>query len=213
MLNVLYKYLIQCRSLALPGLGTLELQKIPAISNFSDHVILPPSYKIILDDSKDTPSKNLFQYISTQTGLNEWEAIKQLNDFSFDIKSSLKQGENFMWNKVGVFSMQENGVAVLDSPSIEYDFAEPVPAIRVIRNNVNHTILRGDVEVSESFFKQDETETIVIDRNRKWWLWASILAAIALLIIFSYLYNNNFEFNEFFNSTKPIIKAAPATYK
>lgn len=213
MLNVLYKYLIQCRSLALPGLGTLELQKIPAISNFSDHVILPPSYKIILDDSKDTPSKNLFQYISTQTGLNEWEAIKQLNDFSFDIKSSLKQGENFMWNKVGVFSMQENGIAVLDSPSIEYDFAEPVPAIRVIRNNVNHTILRGDVEVSESFFKQDETETIVIDRNRKWWLWASILAAIALLIIFSYLYNNNFEFNEFFNSTKPIIKAAPATYK
>ncbi len=213
MFNVLYKHLIQYKSLALPGLGTLELQKIPAISVFTDHVILPPSYKIILDDSKDTPSKSLFQYISAQTGLNEWEAIKQLNDFSFDIKNRLKQGENIVWNKVGVLSMQDNGVAVLDSPKIEYEFTEAVPAIRVIRNNINHTILRGDVEVSERFIKEDEIELAVIQENRKWWLWASILASIALLLIFLYLYNNSFELSHFFNSTKPVIKEAPATYK
>lgn len=213
MFKVLYKHLIQYKSLALPGLGTLELQKIPAISNFSDHVILPPSYKIIFDDSKDTPTKSLFQYISAQTGLNEWEAIKQLNDFSFDIKNKLKQGEHVLWNKVGIFSMQDNGITVLDSPKIEYEFNEPVPAIRVIRNNVNHTILRGDTEVSESFFKQQDIETSVINKNRKWWVGAVILTAIALFLISLYFYNNGFELSQFFNSSKPVMKAAPATYK
>lgn len=213
MLNVLYKHLIQHKSLALPGLGTLELQRVPAISNFSDHVILPPSYKIILDDSTDTPSKSLFQYISDQTGLNEWEAIKQLNDFSFDVKNRLKQGESIVWEKIGVLSMQDTGVTILDSPKIEYEFTEPVPAVRVIRNNVNHTILRGDVEVSESFFRQEETETVIVEENRKWWLWASILAAVALLLIFFYFYNNGFEWNHFFNSAKPVIKETPATYR
>lgn len=213
MFKVLYKHLIQYRSLALPGIGTLELQKIPAISSFTDHTILPPSYKIILDDSKDTPSKNLFQYISAQTGLNEWEAIKQLNDFSFDIKNRLKHGEQIVWEKVGVLSIEDNGITVLDSPKIEYEFTEQVPAIRVIRNNVNHTILRGDVEVSESFFRQEETSTAIIEKNRKWWLWAGILAVIALLLIFFYFYNNGFEWNQFFNTSKPVIKEAPATYK
>ena len=213
MFQILYKYLIQHKSLALPGIGTLELQKIPAISNFSDHVILPPSYKIILDDSKDTPSKILFQYVSAQTGLNEWEAIKQLNDFSFNIKNSLKQGENISWRKVGIFSMEDNGVTTLESPKIEYEFNEPAPARRVIRSNVNHTILRGDTEVSESFFKQEEIEVEAIATNRRWWVWASILAAMAILLIFLYYYNNGFELSQFFNSAKPIIKEAPATYK
>ncbi|MFT3747682.1 MAG: hypothetical protein QM768_05170 [Agriterribacter sp.] len=213
MFNILYKYLIQNRSVALPGLGTLVLQKVPSISNFSDHVILPPSYKIIFDDTQDTPSKNLFQYITSQTGIAEWEAIKQLNDFSFDIKNSLKEGKKITWKKVGEFSMEDNGITMMECAKIEYDFMEPVPAVRVIRNNVNHTILRGDVEVSESFFRHQETEAIATIRNRKWWIGAIILGAVALLLIFLYLYNNGFTVNDFFNTSKPLIKEAPATYQ
>ncbi|MCC6289274.1 MAG: hypothetical protein IT249_15450 [Chitinophagaceae bacterium] len=213
MFNILYKYLIQYKTLALPGLGTLELQKIPAISNFSDHVILPPTYKIILDDAKDTPSKSLFQYITNQTGIAEWEAIKQLNDFSFDIKNSLKEGKKIAWKEVGEFSMEDNGITVLNASKIQYDFMVPVPAVRVIRNNVNHTILRGDVEVSESFFRQQEAETAIAERNKKWWIGASILAAIGIGLILLYFYKNGFDFTRFFNTTPPAIKEAPATYK
>lgn len=213
MFKILYKHLIQYKSLALPGLGTLQLQTIPAISNFSDHVILPPSYKIVFDDTQDAPDKNLFHYITAQTGISEWEAIKKLNDFSFDIKAALKKGEKVVWKKVGVFRMNNNGTIILNTPKLEYDFTEAAPAVRVIRNNVNHTILRGDTEVSESFFKQQEIEAAIVAQNRKWWLWASILAAVALLLIFFYYYNNGFELNQFFNSNKPVIKEAPATYK
>ncbi|OJZ00019.1 MAG: hypothetical protein BGP13_09335 [Sphingobacteriales bacterium 40-81] len=213
MFDILYKYLIQNRSVALPGLGTLELQKIPSISNFSSHIILPPSYKVIFDDTQDTPSKNLFQYITSQTGITEWEAIKQLNDFSFNIKIGLKEGKKITWKKVGEFSMEDNGITTLESAKIEYDFMEPVPAIRVIRNNVNHTILRGDTEVSESFFRQEEAETITTGKNRKWWIGAIVLGAIALLLIFLYLYNNGFSASDFFNTSKPVIKEAPATYR
>lgn len=213
MFNILYKYLIQNRSVALPGLGTLEMQKIPSISNFSSHIILPPSYKITFDDTQDAPSKNLFQYITSQTGVTEWEAIKQLNDFSFNIKNSLKEGKKISWKKVGEFSMEDNGITILESAKIEYDFMEPVPAIRVIRNNINYTIRRGDVEVSENFFRQQQAEAITTERNRKWWIGAIVLGAIALLLIWLYLYNNGFTLSDFFNTSKPVIKEAPATYR
>jgi nucleoid DNA-binding protein len=213
MFNILYKYLIQHKSVALPGLGILELQTIPAISNFLSRAILPPSYKVILNDVQDAPAKSVFQYIAAQTGLSEWEAIKQLNDFSFQIKYNLKEGKKVVWEKVGEFSMEDNGATVFTSSAIEYDFMPPVSAVRVIRNTTNHTIRRGDIEVSESFFNPHKVETTLVEKNKKWWIGAVILAAIGIGLILFYFYNNGFDFSRFFNNVTPVVKEAPATYR
>ncbi|MFT3704761.1 MAG: hypothetical protein QM802_20515 [Agriterribacter sp.] len=215
MLYILHQYLIQNKSLSLPGLGTLEIQNIPAISNFSDHVIEPPIHKIIFDDTQDAPSKTLFKYIATKLGLEEWEAIKKVNDFSYELKNHLKQGKEMEWFDAGILRQDASGNIILDSKPISYPFMQKVPAIRVIRSDASHTILRGDTEVSGNFIKpadafEENTRTALF---RKWWFWAITFAAIALLLIFFYYYNNGFKFSEFFNTEKAPLKEASPTYK
>lgn len=219
MFNILYQYLIQQKSLGLPGLGTLQLQHIPAINNFSDHVIEPPTQKITFDDMYDSPNKNLFQYISAYLEIEEWEAIKKVNDFSFELKNQLKQGNEIVWDKVGVLKSDLSGTITLETKTITYDFIRPVAARRIIRSNASHTILRGDREVSESFFQEDPVAALVADelhshnKGRKWLLWSFIIALLALTALFIHIYNNGLSFNSLFNTQQTPAKEAAPTYK
>ena len=215
MFHILYQYLIQNKSLSLPGVGTLQLQNIPAISNFSNHVIQPPSHKIVFDDAQDAPNKSLFQYIAFKMGLEEWEAIKKVNDFSYELKNQLKQGNEITWQNVGVLHLEPGGEISLDSKPIVYNFMESVPAIRVIRTNSSHTILRGDTEVSGSFIKTtlEEEETTTVSIFKKWWAWAIFLAFVAISALLMHFYNHGFDMDHFFNTQKTPVKEAPATYK
>lgn len=215
MFYILYQYLIQNKSLSLPGVGTLLLQNIPAISNFSDHVIEPPSHKIVFDDTQDAPSKSLFQYIAVKLGLQEWEAIKKVNDFSYELKDQLKRGKEITWQNVGILRLEPGGDISLDSKPISYNFIGSVPAVRVIRSNASHTILRGDTEVSGSFnqttaFEEEASGTSFL---KKWWVWAVFFAAVAITVMVIHFYNNGFDIDHLFNTEKAPVKAAPATYK
>ncbi|HRN58408.1 MAG TPA: hypothetical protein PLL71_18235, partial [Agriterribacter sp.] len=216
MFHILHQYLIQHKSLSLPGLGTLELQNIPAISNFSDHMIEPPMQKIIFDDMHDAPDKDLFQYVAARLEVEEWEAIKRVNDFSYELKNQLKQEGEMVWDKVGVLRAELGSNITLEAKTITYDFMEPVPAIRIIRTNANHTILRGDTEVSENFIRRDaaypEDEAVTSPKQR-WWIWACVLGGIAFLLLFLHLYKTGFTINSLHNTQKVTVKDAPATYE
>lgn len=219
MFHILHQYLIQHKSLSLPGLGTLELQNIPAISNFSDHMIEPPMQKIIFDDMHDAPDKNLFQYVAARLQVEEWEAIKRVNDFSYELKNQLKQEGEMVWDKVGVLRAELGGNISLEAKTITYDFMEPVPAMRIIRTNANHTILRGDTEVSENFIRHQAVadaaypaEEVNMPKQR-WWIWACVLGSAALLLLFLHFYKTGFTLNNLHNTQKITVKDAPATYR
>lgn len=219
MFHILHQYLIQHKSLSLPGLGTIELQNIPAISNISDHVIEPPMQKVIFDDLHDAPDKNLFQYVSARLQVEEWEAIKRVNDFSYELKNRLKQEGEMVWKRVGVLRAEPGGNITLDAKTITYDFMEPAPAKRIIRTNANHTILRGDVEISGSFSRVEHVQEDAVfpvneahAQKQKWWIWACILGGIALVSLFFHFYKTGFDLNSLHNTQKPAVKEAPATY-
>jgi len=219
MFDILHQYLIQHKSLSLPGLGTLRLQNIPAMSNLSDHTVEPPMQKAVFDDMNDAPDKDLFQYVAARLQLEEWEAIKKVNDFSYELKNQLKHGGEVIWKKVGVLHGELNGNIKLDAKTITYDFMVPAPARRIIRTNANHTILRGDKEVSESFIHhQQEAINKVYPFNetspsaKRWWLWACALAGAALLLLFLHFSKNGVTLNALHNTQKNIVKEAPNTY-
>ncbi|HTN07703.1 hypothetical protein [Agriterribacter sp.] len=219
MFHILHQYLIQHKSLSLPGLGTLELQNIPAISNFSDHMIEPPMQKIIFDDMHDAPDKDLFQYVAARLHIEEWEAIKRVNDFSYELKNQLKEEGEKVWDKVGVLRAELGGSITLEAKTITYDFMEPVPAVRIIRTNANHTILRGDTEVSENFIRHQAGHDAIYPADEKnsfrqrWWMWACVLGGIVLLLLFLHLYKSGFTLNSLHNTQKVTVKEAPATYR
>lgn len=217
MFDVLYQYLILQKSLSLPGLGTIRLQHIPAISNISDHVIEPPCMKAVFDDTQDTPNKSLFQFLSNRFGIEEWEAIKKINDFSFDLKNELKQQHELDWKHLGLFRCDLAGIVTLESKPTRFDFVGTVPARRVIRANANHNIVRGDKEVTE-VFNVSETEpapdplTHKPGNAGKWWIWALVLFLAVALTLGIHFYINGVNFDSLFNTQKQPTTEAPKTY-
>ena len=215
MFEILYQYLIQQRSLSLPGLGTLHLQNIPAMSDFSNHIIGPPSEKVVFDSSLDAPHKNLFLYVAKRRNIAEWEAIKLVNDFSFDLKHKLKDGKEINWEGIGILRTGDSGEILLEARPMEYEFLRPAPAIRVVRHNTHHIIRRGDKEVQETFAKSpgfEEDASIISNRRRKWWLWAVLILTIGLLMLIIHFSQTGFSSSAIQNQQKPDVKEAPSTY-
>ncbi|PWU01087.1 MAG: hypothetical protein C5B52_07855 [Bacteroidetes bacterium] len=185
------------------------------MTDFSNHIIAPPSDKVVFDSMLDAPHKNLFIYVASRIGIAEWEAIKLVNDFSFDLKNHLKDGSEVQWDGIGTLKAGTNGEIILEARPLQYNFLQPAHAKRVVRANAHHIIRRGDKEVTGIFTRDNEAEASSeprFARNKKWWLWAVILTAIALVVLLVHAYSTGFSAASLQNQQGVDVKEAPGTY-
>jgi len=182
--DLLYHYFIQSRSLSLPGIGTFDLFRIAAQTDFANRKILAPGYTISYDSLNDAPHKDLFDYISRKRSIPEWEAIKEVNDFAHDMKQQLRSGRDVNWEGIGLLRAGVGGDIFFEPQSLQYTFIGPVSAHRVVRQGVSHPMLVGDRELG-SHEMQDmlSGEDYIAHEKEGWWVYAAILAAIAVLLI------------------------------
>jgi len=188
MFELLHKYFIQNHSIGLPGIGTISALGISARTDFPNERILAPSLAIHFDRSHDSPSKDLFNYISRQKNIDEWEAVKLVNDFAFEVKNEIRAGREVFWKGIGTFRGGVTGEIILEPLSLSSDFTPEVMARRVIRTGERHTILVGDhesttTEMNEYLHDANYVETFE-EKKSRWWIYAIILASIALIILF-----------------------------
>ena len=182
--DLLYHYFIQSRSLSLPGIGTFDLFRIAAQTDFANRKILAPGYTISYDSINDAPHKDLFDYISRKRSIPEWEAIKEVNDFAHDMKQQLRSGQEVSWDGIGLLKAGVGGDIFFEPQSLQYGFIGPVNAHRVVRQGVSHPMLVGDRELG-SHEMQDmlSSEEYFANEKEGWWVYAAILAAVAVLLI------------------------------
>jgi hypothetical protein len=182
--DLLYHYFIQSRSLSLPGIGTFDLFRISAQTDFANRKILAPGYTISYDSINDAPHKDLFDYISRKRSIPEWEAIKEVNDFAFDIKQQLRSGQEVAWEGIGLLRAGVGGDIFFEPQSLQYSFINPVSATRVVRQGLNHPMLVGDRELGTHEMQDMLSGEDYFAREQEgWWVYAAILAAIAVLLI------------------------------
>ncbi|WP_315816313.1 hypothetical protein [Paraflavitalea speifideaquila] len=68
MTEALTSYLIQHKSISIPGLGTVYIERIPAQTDFINKQILPPSYHFRFDKYFDAPDKEFLRtWLSKRT--------------------------------------------------------------------------------------------------------------------------------------------------
>jgi len=193
MISVLNSYLIQHKSICIPGLGTIYLEKIPAINDFSNRQLLPPSYKFRFDKYFDAPDKEFFSFLASNQDMAEYEAIKLYNEFAYDLRDRIRKEEKFEWPQVGVLTRDGAGEIQFKSELIQPGFVRPVEAIRVIRPDARHAIIVGDQQLTTDHMTELLLNEEVIEEKASWWLYAIIVFAIALVIIFIYFYQNGWE--------------------
>jgi hypothetical protein len=78
------------------------------------------------------------------------------------------------------------------SELIQPGFVRPVEAIRVIRQDARHAILVGDQELTTDHMSELLSEEVQVERA-SWWLYALIVFAVAIVIIFIYVYQHGWE--------------------
>jgi len=193
MPQLLRLFFIQHKQVSIPGVGNFHLVRKPAAHDIASRKLLAPEYSIHFDPHNDSPSRDLFAYISRKKNISEWEAIGMVNEFSVELKEILRTGKRFQWDGIGMMETIPGGQVILKPADLHYDFLPDVHSNRVIRKEVAHTILVGETERSSGESKQWLGEDVVVAKAG-WWIAAAIIAAIALIMIFYQFFRNDYSF-------------------
>jgi hypothetical protein len=194
MTQALYTYLLQHKSLSIPGLGSMYIERIPAQTDFVNKRILPPAHQYRFDKYFDAPDKDFFTYLAQQTDMADYEAIKWYNEWAYELRNQIREGHSVDWPGIGKLKKDVSGDVVFESSGPVPAVLQPASAHRVIRSHAQHTMLVGDREVTRELTVYDNNEYVeggtYVERE-SWWLYAFIITAIAIILIFFHFYNNN----------------------
>jgi hypothetical protein len=183
MFEELNSYLYQHKSISIPGLGTIYMESLPASIDSSSKNILPPLYYFRFDKYFDAPDKEFFSYLASEKNMADYEAIRWYNEFSFELREKINLHRSLTWDGVGELKKDDEGNIQFDSSLGNPFFLQPIPARKVIHPDARHVLLVGDTERTNfemNQWLQHEAET---EKKDRWWLYALILGAVAILIM------------------------------
>jgi hypothetical protein len=203
MQDTLYEFLIINKKLSLPGIGTIRLKQNSSRLDFTNKELNSPSFYFVLDHDNDTPSKKLFEWLSSSKGISEWDAIKSVNDFSFALKNSISQTGEANWEGVGILKRDENGSLKLDPGTITLQTEQPVHAEKVIREKFEHTVLVGEREKSSV----EMAEYFAGDAPKKNYAWIIAVVLTILSVMFIGWYFSQKGFNPSSAGNRSVIKS------
>ena len=198
MTEVLTSYLLQHKSISIPGLGTVYIERIPAQTDFVNRRILPPSYHYRFDKYFDAPDKEFFTYLAQQKDIADYEAIKWYNEWAYQLRNRIRNNEPEVWPGIGTLKKDLNGEITFEAAGAIPTMQQPAPANRVIHAHAQHTMVVGDREVVREIPAHDENGVYAEYPEESarvkdsWWIYALIIAAIAGSAIFFHYYKNGF---------------------
>jgi hypothetical protein len=177
MYSMIAQSFFQKKICLLPGLGTLELLTQAAETDFVNGKINAPTQKITFE-----------QQHKKDTIFNEFSAISAV------LLDEVNKNGQVKIDGLGTFIKKGTAIS-FDAQKLNSEFNPAVTAIRVQRENVEHDILVGDKQTTNvimSEFFADETKTTKV----YWWIWAAVLAALAIGVIGYYWIKNGFNYLE-----------------
>ncbi len=206
----LYSYLILHKNLPVPGIGTFLLQRHPAVADFPNKRILPPSYSVVLDKTEQTPAMSFYKWLSQALSSSDHEAVTKFNDFAFKLKNQLANGDIINWDDVGTISKGLGGeVKFIQQGKIILE--EPVTAEKVIRVKAEHMVRVGEEEKTSeemtTFLNQTE------EKKSLWWAAALIIGLVAVVFLGWYFSENGVEVTSTANNKQASPIESTATYK
>lgn len=189
MIRLLHNYLILNKTLSFPGMGTLYIERTPALSDFINKQIIPPSYHYRFDRYFDTPDKDFFFYLAAKKEMAEFEAIKFYTEWVGDIRDKIKSGNEVELQEIGKFSESGTGDIEFEPFFVIPSGYNEVKAERLLRVDASHSMLVGEKETTSTEMSRVLEENKFIEKE-SWWIYAIIIATIAIVAIFFKFYKD-----------------------
>ena len=192
MWQVLNAYLFQHRSISIPGLGTIYLETMPANVDVADRTMQPPTFQFRFDKYFDAPDKEFFAFVAAQRNILDYEAIKWYNEFSFELRNRIRAEEQILWEGVGILKKDTTGGVQFEATPAPMLFLQPVPAMRVSRQDAQHNLVVGDRERTSGEMNEWLHDHARQRRRLPWWVMALVLAVLGLAVLGWYFYSHGF---------------------
>lgn len=199
MQQLITSYLFQHKTCPLPGLGTLSVIQSSAESDFLNKQIKAPQPSVIFE-GRETEASALVDFIAGKLGIPVMEAIDALGKYCNQLKTDLSNNNVTVINLAGSLSSGAQSKINFKPAQLNPVFLPPVNAERVIHPDAQHTMLVGDKETTNTEMADYYSETTVT--KNYWWLWALVLAVLALIGLV--LYYNDASFSPGFGNISPL---------
>lgn len=190
MFEVLNSYLFQHKSISIPGLGTIFLERGPANTDIGSKNFLPPVYFFRFDKYFDAPDKDFFSFLAAEKNIPDYEAIKWYSEFSYDLRNKIRLDENVEWDNVGVLKKDDTGNIVFEPVEGSPSFLKPVGANIITRKDGQHHLLVGDKEITNTEASELVNPYEEVAKRETWWIYALILAAAAIIVLVLHFSSN-----------------------
>lgn len=211
MYGTLYQYFLRYRQLPIPGIGTFLLERKPAVADFPNRIIHPPSFSVRLNHHPATPPISFFGWLAKALDTSDRDAVIRFNDFAHTLRLRINVGDKINWDGMGILSMGLGGEIRFEPGVINMPAGLPVKAEKVIREHAEHSVRVGEdertsVEMIELLNKQGS-------RKNQWWLWALVLGLITTMFIGWYFSVNGLKTSSSGNNQKVNPADTQGTYK
>jgi hypothetical protein len=179
--------LLQYKKLCIPHIGTFEMVENAPEFNVVDQLILPPSFRLHLHTDDFVPEHQV-NYLATSIHKDGETVREELDSLGKRIKNKV-QKQPFSLNGFGTISSVSNSISFNAEPVRVLGF-DPVSAVRMIRENVEHSMLVGDQQMTS----RQMTDTLSQSGKKRSYavLIGWILFILALLAIAFILYKEGF---------------------
>jgi hypothetical protein len=211
MYGELYQYLVLHKQLNIPGIGTFQVERIPADIDFIGKVVNPPAYTVALHHGNTTASKKVFSWLSDVFDISERDALSRFNDFAFELRDKVMAGDKLQWDGVGVLSKGLAGEIRFDASLKGMSIGDPVPANKVIRENAQHTVRVGEDQKTSGEMMERLVPTE--EKRSYWWAAALVLGLLALFFLAWYFSSRRSDSSPTGNQQKLEPQKEQATYK
>lgn len=181
MYGELYRYFITHKQLAMPGIGTFQLERRPASVDFPNKLINAPAFSIALHHGNTLPGKQFFAWLAHALKVGDRDAVIRFNDFAFELRRRIQGGDQVNWDGIGKLSLGLAGEIRFDPALKDAVLEAPVKAEKVIRDKAEHTVRVGEEEKTSA--EMIELLNQPGAKKNYWWAAALVLGILAIMFL------------------------------
>lgn len=210
MQSLITSYLIQNKKCFLPGIGVLKIIHTPASTDHAANLVLPPFETVVFSKEESNTNTGFTQYVSRRKQIPAAEAEDEITSFCNNWKERINAGESLVLDSIG--SLKNNEGNIFFQREKRFDFFQPVE-IGVPYQREEEVIREPEVTVARDSVlgKTEAGENYVVEKSY-WGLWALILLAIGLMVLFYYYKDRAFTGASSGNQNKIQLDSAKGTY-
>lgn len=189
MVQLLYKYLIIHKQVAVPGVGIFFINRKPARHDAANRVFQSPVLTIDFKAETAITDKEFFEFVSKEKGIDEVAAVKDLHEFAHRLKQQVSSNKRVELPGMGTLIKNGMGQVSFEPTNVLTTYFPPTIEERLFKDSSadgaatnTSDALGQDAIYHQTFSSLKQTDS--------WWIFAIILSIIALAAIVYYYYQN-----------------------